>query len=199
MAGRSDLRQRQRAALRTELREAAIRLFEARGFEEVTSAEIAAEVGVSERTFFRYFATKEDVVLEILEEIGPTIITRVTNAPVDSSWFDTLRHVYDVRDAEVANFVEMEKVWRMALQSPRLLAGIYARQQVAIRDIGQIIAERLGVDVASDPRPLVWAALSISIAQAETLRRIANGERLDGSETVVAWATLPQFMGLEPS
>jgi AcrR family transcriptional regulator len=175
----------------------AIRLFEERGFDDVTISEIAAEADVSERTFFRYFATKEDVLLGILESVGPPIIERVARTPVDSSWFEMLRHAYDLRDTDVVAFADMGTVWRLALASPRLLAGIYARQQESIREIAQIIAVRLGVDVKVDPRPAVWAALAISIAQAESMRRVANGETIDGSETVIAWSALPQLMGLE--
>lgn len=191
------LRQRQRDALEASLRSVAVRLFEERGFDDVTISEIAAEADVSERTFFRYFATKEDVLLGILESVGPTIIERVSQAPVDSSWFEMLRHAYDLRDTDVVSFSDMGKVWRLALGSPRLLAGIYARQQVSAREIAQILAIRLGVDVNEDPRPAVWATLAISIAQAESMRKAEIGEPIDGSETVMAWATLPELMGLE--
>lgn len=197
MTGRPGLRQRQREALQAELREAAFRLFEARGFDDVTIVEIAAEADVSERTFFRYFSTKEDVVVGVLEEIGPTIIERVSSAPVDSTWFELLRHAYDMRDVAGVDFAGMARTWRLALQSPRLRAAIYARQQVSIDEMAQIIAARLGVDAATDPRPGAWASVAISIAQAELMRKIANGEPIDGSETVNAWATLPQFMGLD--
>src|SRR5438445_439452 len=60
--------ERKRRAVRAELSDVALELLIDRDFESVTVDEIASAVGVSRRTFFRYFASKEDVVFAFLDQ-----------------------------------------------------------------------------------------------------------------------------------
>src|SRR5579862_2912074 len=67
---RLPLRERNRARARAEIADAALRLFFDRGFEGVTVDEIVSAAGVSRRTFFRYFETKEDALLADYPELN---------------------------------------------------------------------------------------------------------------------------------
>ncbi|MEV4349210.1 TetR family transcriptional regulator [Actinoplanes sp. NPDC049596] len=65
MTGTVDLRERRRLATVAEIEAVALDLFDERGSERTTVEEIAAAAGVSQRTFFRYFPTKEDAALGV--------------------------------------------------------------------------------------------------------------------------------------
>src|ERR1700730_7123307 len=98
----SGVRERTRVAIRRELAEAAVRLFTERGFAETTAREIATAVGISERTFFRYFASKEDVVLGVLHELGIELAARLAARPADETPFMALRRSFDLMTETLA-------------------------------------------------------------------------------------------------
>jgi AcrR family transcriptional regulator len=60
---------------------AALELYEERGFEDVTVAEIAERVGLTKRTFFRYFADKREVLFAGAAELQDAMVTAVADAP----------------------------------------------------------------------------------------------------------------------
>jgi AcrR family transcriptional regulator len=64
MIAQASLRERKKARTRASLREHALRLFRTQGYQATTVEQIAAAAEVSPSTFFRYFPTKEDVVLQ---------------------------------------------------------------------------------------------------------------------------------------
>lgn len=65
VAARTAWQQRKRAATRDALRRTGLDLFAQRGYDNVTTSQVAAAAGVSPITFFRYFPTKEELVLGI--------------------------------------------------------------------------------------------------------------------------------------
>ncbi|WP_275947077.1 TetR/AcrR family transcriptional regulator [Streptomyces sp. T21Q-yed] len=93
MTGKPDLRERRRLATQTDIEDAALDLFERQGYERTTVQEIAAAAGVSQSTFFRHFATKEDAAL------GPN---RAFESALVARLGDTKAGVLTFRDVEEA-------------------------------------------------------------------------------------------------
>ncbi|WP_370072290.1 helix-turn-helix domain-containing protein [Streptacidiphilus sp. MAP5-3] len=71
--------------------EAAARLFQERGFEATTVRDIAAEAGVGERTFFRYFPSKESLVLQQVRDLIPLLAAGICERPADEPPLVALR------------------------------------------------------------------------------------------------------------
>ncbi|MFD7403676.1 TetR family transcriptional regulator [Streptomyces sp. NPDC059866] len=76
-------REAHKAATRKALQEAAHRMFEERGYAQTTVRDIAAAAGVTERTFFRYFPSKEDLVLDEVLDLIPVVQAQVAARPAD--------------------------------------------------------------------------------------------------------------------
>jgi AcrR family transcriptional regulator len=75
---------------RGRLQEAALALFSERGFDQTTAAEIATRAGVTERTFFRHFADKREVLFGGAAVLRARIVTGVAEAPEGASALDAV-------------------------------------------------------------------------------------------------------------
>ena len=89
---KSGLREMTRRAVRAQIAETAMTLFAANGFEQTTVDQIAAEVGMSGRSVFRYFPTKEDMVVGHMDEIGEGLAEALAARPLDEDSWTALRH-----------------------------------------------------------------------------------------------------------
>jgi AcrR family transcriptional regulator len=78
-------REQHKAATRQALQGAALRMFERRGYAATTVRDIASAAGVTERTFFRYFPSKEDLVLGEILDLIPVLQDHVRARPADES------------------------------------------------------------------------------------------------------------------
>lgn len=105
-----------RLATREALSDAAFRRFEAHGFDAVAVADIAADVGVTERTFYRHFPTKEAVLFPDYDQRLDWLAAALEVRPATESVFDTVR-------AAVRSFpADIEHVRQAALLRSNLLS-----------------------------------------------------------------------------
>jgi AcrR family transcriptional regulator len=85
------LRERKKQRTREAIIEAALRLFAERGFDRTTVADIAAAADIAPRTFFGYFAAKEDVVFHDFEEIYAGLRARLEHRAPGETAIDAMR------------------------------------------------------------------------------------------------------------
>ena len=74
------------------LQEAALELFAARGFEQTTATEIAQAVGLTERTFYRHFSDKREVLFQGQDQFVQSFLDGVEAAPPDASPIEVVAH-----------------------------------------------------------------------------------------------------------
>ena len=174
------LRERNRARTRQALRDAARQLVVEQGFDAVTVEQIATAAGVSRRTFFNYFTSKEAVVIDP----DPEVINRITGAlmarPSTESPLRALRVVLTGWLAGATT--EHHAVGALAASHPALLL----RHQVVSNLIGEAlaawVADRTGLDQETSPYPALFAMAAVSVV------RLTAGrwEPADGTERLVA-------------
>jgi AcrR family transcriptional regulator len=90
---RVGLRETKKLATRQHIADVAMRFFATRGFDRVTVAEVAAEAGVSEKTVFNYFPTKEDLFYDEVPERARRLADAIRSRPEGESIVATLRRL----------------------------------------------------------------------------------------------------------
>jgi AcrR family transcriptional regulator len=141
---RPSLRERKKARTRSAIQAHALRLFRKQGYEATTIEQIIDAAEVSETTFFRYFPTKEDVVLR--DDYDPVIIEAYQAQP------DGLAPVPAIRAAFAAVFASMSAEQRavqrervaLCLTVPRLRAAMLDEYAQAVGLLAGAMAERAG-------------------------------------------------------
>lgn len=120
------------------LREAALELFEEHGFEQTTVAEIAARAGLTERTFFRHFTDKREVLFRGSEGLRDTLVAAIDAAPAQAS---PLAAVTAALDAAGAVFIPELARRRQAviLANPEL----QERELIKLASLADALAEAL--------------------------------------------------------
>ncbi|MFJ9905300.1 TetR family transcriptional regulator [Streptomyces sp. NPDC101152] len=173
--------ERKRQLVRSELAEAAVKLLADQGFEETTVDQIVAAVGMSRRTFSRYFDSKEDVIVHMLAEAGVKLCAELNARPADEPPAVALRRALSVfTSMSVGNPAKMLRVSRLILDTPALLARFLERQSQWQAEMTGILALRAGLDPDVDLRPAVAAGVALTAFQA-ALRRWVDS---DGSESL---------------
>jgi AcrR family transcriptional regulator len=160
---RPGLRERRKQLTAAELEAAAYRLFGERGFDAVTVDDIAAEADVSRRTFFRYFASKEDVLLADhfvqLARLREAMAARPTDEPIVTALRNALLSMTsDFEDRKDMVILR----GRLMRDTPSLQARSLVHQKLWEEAMCEMVAERLGVDPVTDLRPGVVSAATLA-------------------------------------
>ncbi|GAA1694504.1 TetR family transcriptional regulator [Fodinicola feengrottensis] len=157
------LRERKKQATRVALAAAAVRLCLRDGVERVTVDDIAADADVSPRTFFNYFACKEEAIVDESRMRGQRLIKQLGSRPHDEAIADSLRSVMLllVHDATPETKRWIAEI-RMLHQTPSLLPYQLGSYVAMERSLAEVIADRTGTDAERDMYPRLVAGLTIA-------------------------------------
>jgi AcrR family transcriptional regulator len=153
------LRERKKQATRDALRLAALRLAVLRGWDQVRVEDIAAEAGVSTRTFNNYFASKEEAFLATAYERAARVEAALAARPADEPLWPALTAA--IVDGFAMDDIDLRQARRIAPTST--LAGEQLKAYAVIeRTLAQALARRIGGDAEHDiyPRLVAGAVMS---------------------------------------
>jgi AcrR family transcriptional regulator len=160
------LRERKKIRTRETIRREAFRLIEADGYAATTVEQIAEAAEVSPSTFFRYFPTKESVLLA--DDMDPLIMDALAAQPPDLSPLQALRRAYQVT---MDNMSEDQREFedarqRLMFSIPDLKAAMYDEYNRTITSIAEAIGARIGRDAEDFELQVFAGALAGAIMAA---------------------------------
>lgn len=144
---------------RESLISAAVELFGKNGFEATTIDQIAAHAGLSPRTFFYHFATKDDILFDgYAERLGEAIrcLRAATGRPLSAALADAATAVAIAIADQREVFLLRHRMYR---DVPSLVARMLAINEQWIDGMTTAVAVRLGVNPVTDVRPRLAAAM----------------------------------------
>jgi AcrR family transcriptional regulator len=157
---------------RGRLEEAALDLYLEQGFEETTVAEIAARAGLSERTFFRHFADKREVLFGGAATLQQAMTDAVAGAPPDTS-------LIDVVGAALAAMAGVLQARRPRVRQRQAVieanSALQERELIKMATLGARLAEALRARGAADPAAALVADAGITVFRVAFARWIARG------------------------
>jgi AcrR family transcriptional regulator len=180
MGAPPDRRERRRLKRRDEVALVAVRLFLERGFHDVTVDEIAEAADIAPRTFFRYFATKDEVLFIDHDEKRERLRDMIAGSPTDEPILSSVRHaVMALADQYEQESETMLLASQVVAATPSLEAAAIERQDAWEDELVGMIAARLGVDPERDLRPRVVASTTMAALRSAHRIWMASGGTTD--------------------
>lgn len=159
---------------RGRLEDAALQLYAERGFDETTVAEIAQRAGLTERTFFRHFADKREVLFGGQDALLDLFVTTIADAPESTSPLDA------VGAALMAAGPVFEDRLEHARRRQAVIAanpGLQERELIKLSTMASAIAEALGRRGVAESAAKLTAEAGVAVFKVAFERWINEGRR----------------------
>jgi AcrR family transcriptional regulator len=161
---------------RGRLRQAALDLYGERGFEATTVAEIARRAGLTERTFFRHFADKREVLFAGSEALEEALVRAVADAPAEAPPLDAVAAGLEAAGAQ------LPQRRASARQRQAIIAAnpeLQERELIKFASLSTALAEALRGRGVEDPTASITAEVGIAVFRVAFERWIDEANERD--------------------
>jgi AcrR family transcriptional regulator len=166
---------------RGRLHEAAMALYGERGFENTTVAEIAERAGLTERTFFRHFADKREVLFAGSNELQERLVSTVAGAPADASPLDAVAAGIEALGDVLPDRPETSRARQAIIAAS---AELQERELIKLASLSAALAATLRERGLSAPAASLTAEIGMAVFRTAFERWIDETDGRDFAEHV---------------
>jgi AcrR family transcriptional regulator len=160
---RENLQVRKQQLVRDAIYEAAIDLFAAKGFDETTVEEVAQAAGVSRRSFFRYFASKDDLLAQNVVKYGAILSAAITACPPTLSPMEIVRETVLSVARESVGQPRTRQIIEISLRSASARQAHHSRMLDVEDVVAAAFAGRLRSGSKDELKSRLLASLTLSV------------------------------------
>ncbi|WP_371662280.1 TetR/AcrR family transcriptional regulator [Streptomyces sp. NBC_00280] len=153
------LRERKKIKTRMAIRAATYELIENQGYDATTIEQIAERAEVSQSTVFRYFPTKEDIVLT--DEYDSVLEEELRARPADEPWLDSLRYI--LKRAVGISSIEEPEVTRLRSRLMLEVPAVRSRMIESMSETGRLLCRVIAERTDRDPADLEVRVYAMSL------------------------------------
>ncbi len=166
---------------RARLEQAALELYRERGFDQITAAEIAERAGLTERTFFRYFSDKREMLFSGQDRLRDLYVSTIEAAPETAAPLDM---VAAALEAAVPVFRERHALVRERQAVIAANPGLQERELLKRASLASAIAEALQKRGIPDPVARLAAEVGVIAFSAAFARWVSTPDEQDLSRLI---------------
>jgi AcrR family transcriptional regulator len=161
---------------RGRLAQAAFALYGERGFEQTTVAEIAERAGLTERTFFRHFADKREVLFAGADALRELLVSTVTGAPDSAAPIDAVAAALEAAGAYIQEGGELPRRRQAIIAAS---AELQERELIKLASLASALADTLRGRGVEDPAASLAAETGIAVFRIAFERWVDDPDRQD--------------------
>ena len=154
---------RKQQLVRNAIFDAAIDLFAVKGFDETTVEEVAQAAGVSRRSFFRYFASKDDLLAQNVVRYGFALTQAISECPATFTPFEIVRKTILAVAKQTAAHPRTRQIIEISERSISARQAHSSRMMEVEDSVAKAFAKRLRSGSKDELKPRLLASLTLSV------------------------------------